>query len=124
MYMYVFRNIFSFHECTFVFTYSNTSPYGSPEIGLSKVSFRHPVMQCRSLHTHHFQQALQRLENMPEVDMQLQLFSAVDIQHQDWVVSQTLHADPFKKEKSRMVSFDIGEYVQILQYTNINCNCK
>jgi hypothetical protein len=61
---------------------------------------------------------------MPEVDMQLQLFSAVDIQHKDWVGSQTLHADPFKKEKSRMVSSDIGEYVQILQYTNINCTCK
>jgi hypothetical protein len=78
----------------------------------------------RQLHTHHFQQALQRLENMPEVDMQLQLFSAVDIQHKDWVGSQTLHADPFKKEKSRMVSSDIGEYVQILQYTNIHCTCK
>ncbi len=78
----------------------------------------------RQLHTHHFQQGLLRLENMPEVDMQLQLFSAVDIQHQDWVGSQTLHADPFKKQKSHMVSSDIVEYVQILQYTNIKCNCK
>ena len=30
----------------------------------------------------------------------------------------------FKKQKSHIVSSDIVEYVQILQYTNINCTCK
>ena len=39
----------------------------------------------KQLSTEHFQQALQRLENMPEVDMQLQLFGAVDIRHRDWI---------------------------------------
>ena len=57
----------------------------------------------RQLSTDHFQQALLRLENMPEVDMPVQLFSAVQIKHREWLGGQTVHAVPFKKPKSRMV---------------------
>ena len=65
----------------------------------------------RQLRTEHFQQALRRLENMPEVDMPVQLFGAVDIQHRDWLGGQTVHADPFPKPKTRMVHY---AYVNIL----------
>jgi hypothetical protein len=48
---------------------------------------------------------------MPEVDMPVQLFGAVDIQHRDWLGGQTVHADPFPKPKTRMVHY---AYVHIL----------
>jgi hypothetical protein len=57
----------------------------------------------RQLRSEHFQQALQRLENMPDVDMPVQLFSSVDIGHRQWLGRQTVHAVPFKKPKTRMV---------------------
>ncbi len=71
----------------------------------------------RQLRTEHFQQALQRLENMPEVDLPVQLFGAVDIQHRNWIGGQTVHADPFKKPKTSMVCYD---YVHIPSNTNMN----
>ncbi len=69
----------------------------------------------RQLRTEHFQQVLQRLENMPDVDMPVQLFSAVDIQHRDWIGAQTVHADPFKTPKTRVVCY---QYVHIHRGAN------
>jgi hypothetical protein len=55
----------------------------------------------RQLRTEHFQQVLQRLEIMPDVDAPVQLFSSVDIGHNEWQGVQTVHANPFKGLKIR-----------------------
>ena len=57
----------------------------------------------RQLRQKHFQQALQRLQNMPETGTALQLFSAVNIYHKEWRGGQTVHAVPFKQPKPRKV---------------------
>lgn len=48
---------------------------------------------------------------MPDVDGIIQLFSAVNIGHKEWKGSQTAHAVPFPKTKTRMVheaSYQLG----------------
>ena len=57
----------------------------------------------RQLRREHFQPALLRLENMPDTDTPLQLFSAVNISHREWRGNQTVHAMPFKKATPRKV---------------------
>ena len=60
---------------------------------------------------------------MPDVDAPVQLFSSVDIGHNQWQGVQTVHANPFKGLKIRMVPYeyiclknDIYIYIQI--YSN------
>ena len=57
----------------------------------------------QQLRSEHFPPVLERLVTMPDVDGVLQLFSAVDIGHKEWMGSQTVHAVPFPKTKTRMV---------------------
>jgi hypothetical protein len=57
----------------------------------------------RQLETHHFHRALERLELMPDVLAPVQVFSAVNIGHKDWLGTQCVHSRPFSGEKSRMV---------------------
>ena len=57
----------------------------------------------RQLRSEHFAPVLERLATVPDVDGVLQLLSAVDIGHKEWMGSQTVHAVPFPKTKTRMV---------------------
>ena len=57
----------------------------------------------RQLRRDHFQLVLQRLQNMPDTDTTLQLFSSVSINHSDWLGGQTVHAMPFKQPTPRKV---------------------
>jgi hypothetical protein len=60
----------------------------------------------RPLSTEKLSAGTQLLDSMHEVDMLVQLFSAVDIQHRDWLGRQTVHADPFpSKPKTRKVCY-------------------
>ena len=67
----------------------------------------------KQLGREHFQPALRRLENMPETDTPLQLFSAVNISHKEWRGVQTVHATPFKKPTPRQVSDCICRYTHV-----------
>ena len=74
----------------------------------------------RQLRTEEFHSVLGRLEPIPDVEAPLQLFSAVDIGHKDWLGVQTVHAVPFPRTKTRMVNGTIYVYVCIYMYMYVN----
>ena len=65
------------------------------------------------LRTEAFHAVLDRLETIPDVDAALQLFSAVDIGHKDWLGVQTVHAVPFPKTKLRRVCICVYALVYV-----------
>ncbi len=76
------------------------------------------------LRTEEFHSVLDRLEPIPDVAAPLQLFSAVDIGHKDWLGVQTVHAVPFQRTKARMVNSTTFVYVCINMYMYVNaCIC-
>ena len=80
------------------------------------------------LHSEHFAPVLERLVTMPDVDGIIQLFSAVNIGHKEWKGSQTVHAVPFPKTKTRMVHATVclymSVYARICMYMNVYvCIC-
>ena len=64
----------------------------------------------RQLETRHFHRALERLELIPDLYAPIQVFSAVQIGHKDWLGTQCVHSTPFNGEKSRMVGKIVYTY--------------
>jgi hypothetical protein len=76
------------------------------------------------LRTEGFHAVLNRLDTIPDVDAPLQLFSAVDIGHEDWMGIQTVHAVPFTTTKTRMVYGTTFVYAYICRYMYVYvCIC-
>jgi hypothetical protein len=67
----------------------------------------------RQLRSEHFQPALLRLQNMPDTDTPLQLFSSVNIYLKEWRGSQTVHATPFKQSTPCKVVYCMCMYVYV-----------
>jgi hypothetical protein len=61
----------------------------------------------RQLASGQFHSVLERLANMPDVTCPLQVFSCVDINHNDWKGKQTIHAMPFQRETAHMVRLQV-----------------